>query len=77
MVRTCALAAVLVAALPMASAFAQGEDTNARLANLETILVTADKAQPRDYKPDEKTAALLAEIAKEGAPKDAPVKAKK
>ncbi|MGZ3184881.1 MAG: hypothetical protein ACXU8N_20805 [Telluria sp.] len=77
MLRVCAIAAILVAALPVASALAQGEDSEARLAKLETILVTADKAQPRDYKPDNKTASLLAEIVKETAPKEAPVKAKK
>ena len=80
MVRVCMIAA-FVAALPVTAALAQGEDTDPRLAKLETILITADKAQPRDYKPDDKTAALLAEIAKEGAvseaPKPASVKAKK
>ena len=76
MLKICVLAA-FAAALPMASALAQGDDSEARLAKLETILVTADKAQPRGYKPDEKTASLLAEIAKESAPKDAPAKAKK
>ncbi len=80
MVRVCAIAAFAVAVLPAASALAQNEN-DLRLAKLETILITADKAQPRDYKPDDKTAALLAEIAKEGAiseaPKQAAVKAKK
>ena len=80
MVRICMIAA-FVAALPITAALAQGEDTDPRLAKLETILITADKAQPHSYKPDDKTAALLADIAKEGAtrdaPKDAAVKAKK
>jgi hypothetical protein len=80
MVKLYAVAAVLVAALPTVAS-AQDENPDVRLAKLETILITADKAQPRDYKPDDKTAALLAEIAKEGAlseaPKPAPVKAKK
>ncbi len=53
------IAAVAMLAAP---AFAQGEE---RLAKLETIVITADKAQPADYKVDAKTAALLAEIAKE------------
>jgi len=81
MMRAFAIASVIVAVLPMASALAQEENSDLRLAKLETILITADKAQPRGYKPDDKTAALLAEIAKEGAaseaPKDAPAKAKK
>ena len=81
MVRLCAIAAIVAAAAPVV-ALAQGdENSDVRLAKLETILITADKAQPRDYKPDDKTAALLAEIAKAGAvsetPKEAPIKAKK
>lgn len=36
-----------------------------RLAELDEVIVTASKAQPADYKPDAKVAALLAEIAKE------------
>lgn len=51
-------------ALP-ALAFAQDEQTDLRLAKLEVIVVTAQKTQPADYKADAKTAALLAEIAKE------------
>jgi hypothetical protein len=80
MMKICVIAALLTAAAPLA-ALAQGDNSDVRLANLETILITADKAQPKTYKPDDKTAALLAEIAKSGtaseAPKDAPVRAKK
>ena len=43
-------------------AFAQG-DKDVRLAKLEEIVVTSDKAQPAGYKADAKTEALLAEIA--------------
>jgi hypothetical protein len=56
-------AAVLVAFA--APAFAQGDDNGqVRLAKLQEIVVTADKAQPANYTPDAKTKALLAEIAK-------------
>ena len=48
-----------------APAFAQGEQSDIRLAKLETIVITAEKAQPPEYKVDAKTAALLAEISKE------------
>ena len=46
-----------------APALAQG-DSDVRLAKLQEIVVTADKAQPANYTPDAKTAALLAEIQK-------------
>lgn len=36
-----------------------------RLADFDEVIVTAAKAQPADYKPDAKVAALLAEVAKE------------
>jgi hypothetical protein len=59
------LASVLVAFAMPSLALAQGDkDKNVRLAKLEEIVVTADKSQPAGYKPDAKTAALLAEIAK-------------
>jgi hypothetical protein len=57
------LATVLAAIAMPSLAMAQG-DKNVRLAKLEEIVVTADKAQPAGYTPDAKTAALLAEIAK-------------
>jgi hypothetical protein len=47
-----------------APAFAQGDKEKTRLAKLEEIVVTAEKAQPAGYLPDAKTAALLAEIEK-------------
>jgi uncharacterized protein YdeI (BOF family) len=56
------VAAVLVAVA--APALAQNGNGQVRLAKLEEIVVTADKAQPAGYTPDAKTAALLAEIAK-------------
>ena len=57
-------AALLIPGLVLPSvAFAQGGQDEVRLAKLETIVVTANKAQPKDFKPDAKTAALLAEIA--------------
>jgi hypothetical protein len=71
------IAALAGVALSAAPARAQDEKSDVRLANLQTILITADKTQPRSYKPDDKTAALLAEIAREEAPKDAGAKAKK
>jgi hypothetical protein len=57
------LAASLILAVA-APAFAQGDKAEKRLAKLEEIVVTADKAQPAAYQPDTKTAALLAEIEK-------------
>ncbi|MDX2144902.1 MAG: hypothetical protein SFV19_16215 [Rhodospirillaceae bacterium] len=47
-----------------APALAQGDKEQTRLAKLEEIVVTAEKAQPTGYQPDAKTAALLAEIEK-------------
>lgn len=77
MMRACMIAVLAGAALSAVPARAQDEKSDVRLANLQTILITADKTQPRGYKPDDKTAALLADIAKEEAPKDALAKAKK
>ncbi len=57
------LATILAAVALPSLALAQG-DKNVRLAKLEEIVVTADKAQPAGYAPDAKTAALLAEISK-------------
>lgn len=61
--------ACFVAVLLPAAAFAADEQTaedkkTQRLAEIEDVIVTADKAQPADYKPDAKVAALLAEIDK-------------
>ena len=58
------LASVVAGLLAPVAAMAQDEKTDLRLANLEMIVVTAPKTQPRDYKPDAKTQALLADIAK-------------
>jgi hypothetical protein len=56
--------AVLTAVAMPSLAMAQGDKkAEVRLAKLEEIVVTADKAQPAGYTPDAKTAALLAEIA--------------
>jgi len=61
------IAACAVAVLPVV-AFATGEQVDdkkaQRLAQIEEMVITADKAQPADYKPDAKVAALLAEIEK-------------
>jgi hypothetical protein len=58
------LAAAAMIAMP-AAGFAQDQQAEARVANLEVIVVTAQKTQPADFKPDAKTAALMAEIEKE------------
>ena len=58
------IAAVLAAVIAPSLAMAQGDKkADVRLAKLEEIVVTADKAQPSGYTPDAETAALLAEIA--------------
>lgn len=62
------LAACIAAALAPVAASAADEQTadekkQARLAEIEDVIVTANKAQPADYKPDAKVAALLSEIA--------------
>ena len=63
-----AIVAASVAVLLPVAAFAtdqQVDDKKAqRLAQIEDMVITADKAQPADYKPDAKVAALLAEIDK-------------
>lgn len=53
-----ALAPVLVSGAAMAA----DQQAQARLERLEEIVVTAEKAEPADYKVDAATAALLAEI---------------
>ena len=63
------IVAACVAVLLPVAAFAADEQTAEeqkaqRLAEIEDVIVTADKAQPADYKPDAKVAALLAEIDK-------------
>lgn len=45
-------------------ASAQGGKDEVRLAKLEEIVVTANKVEPKDFRPDAKTEALLAEIEK-------------
>lgn len=45
-------------------ASAQGDKEEVRLAKLEEIVVTAKKVEPKDFRPDNKTEALLAEIEK-------------
>ena len=62
------LAACIAAALAPVAASAADEPAaeekkQARLAQIEDMVITAEKAQPADYKPDAKVAALLAEIA--------------
>jgi hypothetical protein len=55
--------AVLAAFAAPSLALAQNGN-GTRLAKLEEIVVTSDKTQPAGYRPDAKTAALLAEIEK-------------
>jgi len=59
------VATILVAVAMPSLAMAQGDKkAEVRLAKLEEIVATADKAQQTGYTPDAQTAALLAEIAK-------------
>jgi hypothetical protein len=64
-VAACFATVLLPVAAFAADEQAAEEQKQARLAEIEDVIVTADKAQPADYKPDAKVAALLAEIAKE------------
>lgn len=47
---------------PVAAIAQPDKNAEVRLAKLEQIVVTSDKAQPKGYTPDAATKALLAEI---------------
>ncbi|MBM3515667.1 MAG: hypothetical protein FJX59_18415 [Alphaproteobacteria bacterium] len=68
---TTATLAVASLLLPSVAA-AQGGKEEVRLAKLEEIVVTAPKVEPKDFRPDAKTEALLAEIEKAGESDEQP-----